>query len=530
MRHFTINFQPDGRRISIHSGSTLLDAANAAGIILNTPCGGKGACKKCIVILASDQIEVLACQYIIDRDLTVTVPLASRLFEQKILQYDLGKMIQVLPPVIKPADAAGRTYGLAVDIGTTTVVVNLVDLSSGGIVAAEADFNPQARHGDDVISRISFAKDDRGLTELQRLIIECLNSLISALCKKNGIDPSHICEIAAVGNTTMNHIFLHLPIAQLGHAPYKAHSLDAHDVPARELGLQINPDANVHTVENIAGFVGSDTVAGALAVEINLADKPTLLVDIGTNGEIVCGSKDKLYAASCAAGPAFEGARISRGSRAVTGAIQAVVINDNDIDIDVIGDKPPQSICGSGLVDAVAVMLDLGVLDFSGRIRRVDSPAAGLPPAVARRLVAKNDQPAFVLAYDKNGRAAVTLTQQDIRQVQLAKAAIAAGIRLLLEKLNLQPDDLDRILLAGAFGNYIKPASALRIGLLPKVAPERIHFVGNAAASGARMILLSRQARAAAGHLARKIQYVEIAHEPEFADVYTDSMTFPPHS
>jgi len=525
MRHFTITFQPDGRKISIHSGSTLLDAAHAAGIILNTPCGGKGACKKCVV-LAPDQTEVLACQHIIDRDLTVTVPLASRLFEQKILRYDLGKKIQVLPPVVKPADVTGRTYGLAVDIGTTTVVVNLVDLSSGGIVAAEADFNPQARHGDDVISRITFANTDENLTELQRLIIDCLNSLISALCKKNGIDPSHICEITAVGNTTMNHIFLHLPVAQLGHAPYRAYSLDAHDVPAGELGIRINPQANVHTVENIAGFVGSDTVAGALAVDINLADEPTLLVDIGTNGEIVCGGKDKLCAASCAAGPAFEGARISQGSRAVAGAIQAVVINDDDIDIDVIADKPPQSICGSGLVDAVAVMLDLGILDSTGRIRRVDSPAAKLPPAVAHRLVAENNQPAFVLAYDNGGRPAVTLTQQDIRQVQLAKAAIATGIRLLLEKLNLKPGDLDRILLAGAFGNYIKRSSALRIGLLPKVPPEKIHFVGNAAASGARMILLSPHARAAAGHLARKIQYVEIAHEPEFTNVFADSMTF----
>jgi uncharacterized 2Fe-2S/4Fe-4S cluster protein (DUF4445 family) len=524
MRHFTITFQPDGRKISIHAGSTLLEAAHTAGIILNTACGGRGICRKCTVLLHPDNKQVLACQYIIDSDLIVTVPPASRFFEQKILEHGIDREIE--PTLIKPGDTAGGIYGLAFDIGTTTVVAKLIDLNDGKLITTEADFNPQSVYGDDVVSRITFAQTDEQLTKLQRLIIECINSLITNLCNKTGIDPGRIYEMTAVGNTTMTHILLRLPITQLGQAPYKAYSLDAHDVPARDLDIKINPEANVHTVENIAGFVGSDIVAAALAADINLAEQLTLLVDIGTNGELVCGDKDKLYAASCAAGPALEGARISQGSRAVDGAIEAVFISEGNVDVDVVGDRPPSSICGSGLIDAVAVMLDLGVLDSTGRIIGPNSSKTEIPPAINRRIFRRNDQPAFVIAYDDGGTPAVVLTQQDIREVQLAKAAIAAGIRLLLKKLNLKEDDIQRILLAGAFGNYIRRSSALRIGLLPGIPEERIHFVGNAASSGARMILLNRTARELAGHLAQKIQYIEIAHEPEFMNIYTNSMMF----
>ena len=342
--------------------------------------------------------------------------------------------------------------------------------------------------------------------------------------------------MCVVGNTTMNHIFLKLPVVQLGQAPYKAFSLDAKDLSPQKLALQINPAGNIHTVENIAGFVGSDTTAVALAVDIDSADEMTLAVDIGTNGEIVLGTADKLYAASCAAGPAFEGARISCGSRAMEGAIQAVVINEADLDLDVIGNRPPYSICGSGLIDAVAVLLDLGIIDTTGRFVEPEKLPANLPPAIRSRIVKHNNQPAFVLAERRATPAPsgvegsderLLLTQQDIRQVQLAKAAIRAGIKLLQKKIGLEDDDIKQVLLAGAFGNYIRRESALRIGLLPNVPLERIHFIGNAAASGAEMILVSRQCRTQAKKLARKIQYLEIAHEEKFESVFTDSMSFP---
>jgi uncharacterized 2Fe-2S/4Fe-4S cluster protein (DUF4445 family) len=337
-----------------------------------------------------------------------------------------------------------------------------------------------------------------------------------------------IYEVCIVGNTTMSHIFLELPVTQLGRAPYEAFSLEAHDLPAGGSPLEINPAGNIHTVENVAGFVGSDTVAVALATDMDCAEETTLIVDIGTNGEIVLGAKDMLYAASCAAGPAFEGARITCGGRAANGAIEAVVAGDDDIDLDVIGNCPPRSICGSGLIDAIAVLLDLGVIDRTGRFMDRLELEQKLPRAIFSRIVEYQGQPAFCLAAAENANERpVLLSQKDIRESQLAKAAIRAGIKLLQEKMGIGDRDIDRILLAGAFGNYINPRSALRIGLLPEVGAERIHFVGNAASAGAQMILVCRRSRNRAGELARKIEYVETAHQSSFQDVFADSLLFP---
>jgi uncharacterized 2Fe-2S/4Fe-4S cluster protein (DUF4445 family) len=346
--------------------------------------------------------------------------------------------------------------------------------------------------------------------------------LIGQLCKQESIESNRIFEVCAVGNTTMNHIFLNLPVKQLGQAPYKVFSLDAKDTPTEESALQINPAGNVHTVENIAGFVGADTTAVALAIGIDTFEKMSLIVDIGTNGEIVLGTAGKLYAASCAAGPAFEGARISSGSRAVEGAIEAVVVNEDDIVLDVIGNSQAHSICGSGLIDAVAVLLNLGIVDATGRFVEAAMLEDKLPSAIFSRIIEQDGQPAFQLDDTQK----VVLTQADIRQVQLAKAAIRAGIIFLERKLGISDGDIEQVFLAGAFGNYIRAESALRLKMLPAVLTERIRFVGNAASSGAQMILLSRQCRDKAQQLARKIEYVEIAHEPGFQDVFTDCIAF----
>jgi uncharacterized 2Fe-2S/4Fe-4S cluster protein (DUF4445 family) len=527
MKHFNITFKPDGRQISIHAGATLLEAAGQAGIILNTVCGGKGICKKCLVNLDPDGRQVLACQHHIDSDLTVTVPPSSRFFEHKILTEGVAPQTEIQPDIYKKYlkfASAGKIFGVAVDIGTTTVVAKLVDMTNGQLLAIQAELNPQTRFGDDVISRINYAQTEANLAELHKAIIDCINELTAKLCSQVFIDTKQIYEMCVVGNTTMNHIFLKLSVVQLGQAPYQAFSLDAKDLSPKKLALQINPAGNIHAVENIAGFVGSDTVAVALAVDINSAQDLTLVVDIGTNGEIVLGTADKLYAASCAAGPAFEGARISCGSRAMEGAIQAVVINEADLDLDVIGNCPPYSICGSGLIDAVAVLLDLDVIDTTGRFANPGK----LPPAIASRICDEQGEPAFCLYRAANvSERDLFLTQKDIRQVQLAKAAIRAGIKLLQKKIGLEDNDIKQVLLAGAFGNYIRRESALRIGLLPNIPLERIKFVGNAAASGAEMILLSRKCRTQAKKLARKIEYVEIANEKEFESVFTDSMLFP---
>jgi uncharacterized 2Fe-2S/4Fe-4S cluster protein (DUF4445 family) len=526
MKHFNITFKPDGKQVSVHAGATLLEAAGQAGIILNSVCGAKGTCRKCLVVLEPDGRQVLACQHRIENDLIVTIPDTSRFFEQKILTEGIETQPRYPPDIydkylkIAPPD---KIFGIAIDIGTTTVVAKLINMANGKCLSTQAALNPQIQYGDDVITRIAYAQTDENLAELHKLIIDCINRLIFQLCRQTSTNPMQIYEICAVGNTTMNHIFLKFPISQLGQTPFKAFSIDAHDLPASELGLQINPAANVHTVENIAGFVGSDTIAVAIAVDIDSANQTTLAIDIGTNGELVLGTKEKLFAASCAAGPAFEGARIKCGSRAVEGAIQAVVVNEGDIDLDVIGNLPPRSICGSGLIDAVAVLLDLEIIDSTGRFNDRQKLKDHLPPRIFSRIIEDNNEAAFCL-YEGQDR--VVLTQRDIREVQLAKAAIRTGLKLLQKKIGIQDSDIKQVLLAGAFGNYIRPKSAIRIGLLPGLPLERIRFVGNAAASGSQMILLNSALRAEAKRLARKIRYVEIANEPEFATVFADAMSF----
>ena len=592
MKHYSVAFKPDGKRVIVHCGATILEAACRAGIILNTVCGRQGTCGKCKVKIEPDLREVSACQHKVKSDIVVIIPQTSRFTEQQILKNGTGRQIKIKPAVSKkfvknipesvktlknslrngtrhckltteakeqfkqlstapkaaaltavchskgiagkykivslePGNTTDKLFGLAIDIGTTTVVGKLVDLVHGDCKATTAVLNPQSIHGDDVISRIAYANTEQNLTKLNKFIIECMNRLTARLCTTSGIQPQYIYEAVVVGNTPMSHIFLNFPVEQLGRAPYKAYSVDAQNRFAGDMALALNPAANIHTVENIAGFVGSDTTAAALAAGMASAEKTSLLVDIGTNGEIVLGTAGKLYAASCAAGPALEGARITQGGRAVAGAIQRLIVNGNDIDLDVIGGGSARTICGSGLIDAVAELLNLGVLDATGRFVQESRLEGKLPPAILERIIRDKAGPAFCLAWNREkGGQAVVLTQQDIREVQLAKGAIRAGITILLRKMGIEESQLEQVFLAGAFGNYIRPESAVRIGLLPPVPLERIHFVGNAAVSGAEMILLNSDYRTLAGKLARKIRYVEIANEPDFQNVFASSMGF----
>ncbi len=424
-------------------------------------------------------------------------------------------------------DSTRSFFGVAVDIGTTTMVAALLDLASGTVKGTAAALNPQNVFGDDVISRITHGHDEAGLKELHDVTVAKINEFVSGLCKGAGISPGDVYELSVVGNTTMNHIFLGLPIKQLGHAPYKAWSVDAHDVAPGSIGIDINPAGNIHAVENIAGFVGADTVAAALAVRMDQTAKMTLVIDIGTNGELILGTRDRMFAASCAAGPAFEGAKIAHGSRAMDGAIERVAYDSasQDIDIRTIGGLPAVSICGSGLIDAVGVLLELGMVDESGRFIQPED-AGALAPKIRARLIEQGGQGAFVLANGANGAADIILTQRDLREVQLAKAAIRAGIKLLQAKAGVDDSQIEEYLVAGAFGNYIDPGHAMRIGLLPKVPLEKVKFVGNAAASGAKLVLLNHDLRKLAGTIARNIQYVEIGHEAEFQDTFMDCLMF----
>lgn len=549
MDHFRVTFKPDNKSIVIHAGATVLEAAAQAGIILNASCGGKGVCKKCRVKLLPEDKDILACEYRIAGNLEIMVPIVSRFFEQKILEHGTDRPVELVPAISKiyipsenktvvywcnseitseTGDTSKKVYGVAIDIGTTTIVAKLIDLTNGQLKATAASGNPQIAYGDDVITRIFHGQTDAGLTELHDVIVYCVNTLIKQLCVQSNIAPEHIYEVTIAGNTTMSHIFLKLPVAQLGQSPYHAYSVDAFDRTAADMRIKINPVGNIHTIENIAGFVGSDTVAVAVAVAMDEVKKMTLVVDIGTNGEIILGTKDKMYAASCAAGPALEGARISQGSRAIDGAIERVVLNTHDIDLDVIGGKTPRTICGSGLIDAIALLVEQGIVDATGRFVSPADLDGKLPPKILARIIQQNnDQYAFVLAHNADAHEPpVILTQKDVRETQLAKAAIRAGIKLLQKKFGIADTDIEQILLAGAFGNYIRRKSAWQIGLLPNVPLERIHFVGNAASSGAQMTLTNQKCRLLAGQLARQIEYVEIAHDPEFTMAFAESIMF----
>jgi uncharacterized 2Fe-2S/4Fe-4S cluster protein (DUF4445 family) len=531
MKYYTITFKPDGSKVSIRGGATILEAAGRAGIILNTICGGKGTCGKCRVELEADGRKVLACRHRIESKLEVLIPPQAKFFEPRMLAHGIDRGITIGPAIRKRfgqfVDPAPGMFGVALDIGTTTVVAKLINLTDGSCRATAGAANPQIAYGDDVISRISYAESEAGLDKLHTAVIECVNSVIVQLCEQVDITPSDICEVVAVGNTTMNHLFLKFPVKQLGQAPYKAHSVKAHDLDAQKLKLNINPAGNIHTVENIKSFVGSDTTAVAVAVGMDEAEKMTLVVDIGTNGELILGTKDKMYATSCAAGPAFEGARISQGTMAIDGAIERVAMAGNDIDLDVIGGGAPRSICGSGLIDAVAVLLDLGIVDSSGRFIEPDKSKAKIPQARLARLIKQARQRAFILAHNEdNDNDPVVLSQQDLRETQLAKAAIRAGIKLLQKKAGITDNDIEQIFLAGAFGNYIQRESAVRIGLLPDVGVEKIRFAGNAAAVGAQMILLSSRCRRLCAELTKRIEYVETAREPEFQTIFAESLMF----
>ena len=531
MRQYRVIFKPDGPAVLVHGGSTILEAAGRAGLVLNTICGGSGTCGKCMVEIEANGQKVLACQHRVQRNLEIIIPAQARFFEPRILAHGMDRGISIGPAIRKKfpdfRDPAVGMFGVAVDVGTTTLVAKLIDLADGSCKATAGAVNPQTRWGDDVISRIAHAQTEDGLEELHGAIIEGISSLIDELCKEAEVTPWDVCEVVAVGNTTMGHLLLKFPVKQLGQAPCKAYSVEAHDRDAAHLNLNMNPSGNVHTVENIAGFVGSDTVAGALALGMDTEEKMTLIIDIGTNGELLVGTKDKMYATSCAAGPAFEGGRISCGSRAVDGAIERVIMADNDIDLDIIGGSEPRSICGSGLIDAVAVLLNLGLVDRSGGFVDPGKVKDGLAKKLSSRLVKHEGQRAFILADNKgNDNDPVILTQQDVREAQLAKGALSAGLGVLLEKAGIEDKDIEQILLAGAFGNYIRRESALRIGLLPSVGIEKIHFVGNAAIVGARMVLVSTRCRQLCSKLVEKIEYVETAGDSHFRELFAEALLF----
>ena len=619
-----ITFLPDKKNIEVSKGTTALEALERVGLNIDTPCGGKGICGKCKILihkgittatsieeelLSEEEIKKgfrLACQAKLFQDSIIEVPSEIRLDFKKLfssnlkgdinrikknfaldsnlkkVSLDLGKpslddqrsdwerikdrlslkktenisnlkislpILKKIPILIRKADfkitvticndeiidlesdnTAKKSYGIAFDIGTTTVVGYLIDLESGEELSALAKTNPQIIHGDDVISRIGFAQQPKGgLEKLQKEIVITLNEIIRETTQKAEIDKSNIYETVIVGNTCMHHLFLGLNPINLAPSPYipvikESLSLKVKDIP----GLSLNPAANIYMLPNISAFVGADILAGILSTSMWREDKTILLVDLGTNGEVVLGSKGELRACSAAAGPAFEGARISSGMRAAEGAIGIVKIDNKFINYKVIEDGKVRGICGSGLIDLITELLKLGLINKSGKLIDREEANSELSEEIRKRIIKGQRGNKFLLVKGKETEKGkpIYLTQKDIREVQLAKAAIYAGIKILLKEVNISLEDIQEIFLAGAFGNFIDKKSAVRIGLLPNLPLNKIESVGNAAGRGAEISLCSKKMREVGEEISKKVKYVELSSRSDFQEEFIKAISF----
>ncbi len=421
-----------------------------------------------------------------------------------------GQVVALLPSAAKP-------LGLAVDLGTTKIAAYLVALETGQTLAARGMMNPQIAYGEDVVARMILAcRDPAQSARLQELVAETLNTAVTEMVAEVGATVEEVVEAVVVANTAMHHLFLHLPVEQLAKAPYVPAVQSALDVRARDVDLNLAPGAYVHLLPNVAGYVGADHVAMALASGLASAQGVVLALDIGTNTEVCLVNRGALTSVSCASGPAFEGAHIKHGMRAATGAIERVRLVDHQIEYQTIGDAPPVGLCGSGILDSLAELYRAGIVDAGGRLG--DHPR-----------VLTNDGDGvreFVLVSEKErgGQPAITVTQKDIRELQLAKGAMRAGVQILLESQGISEREIDQVIIAGAFGSYIDVSSAIAIGMLPALPVDRFRQVGNAAGMGAKMALVSRAKRSEAQMIARRIGYIELARHPRFTRTFAQAM------
>ncbi|HEX9819822.1 MAG TPA: ASKHA domain-containing protein [Methylomirabilota bacterium] len=596
-------------QVALPPATTILAAAQAAGIDITATCGGRGRCTSCRVKFVAgavppptigDEVQLgdalvregyrLSCQCVPTEAVTVQVapPLEETSFQ--ILGAGVAARVSIESGVDKqlvkvalpreehhqtsdveqlaaavgmaPADVpagvltglpqalrddpagvtvttfAGRIlavergdttsmrFGLAIDVGTTSVVTTLLELTSGEQLASVSSLNPQAVFGADLMSRIAFAQFEPGnLRKLHTRILGLLNQHVAEVCRISGVLPRWIYKVVVVGNTCMHHVLLGIDPSYVGLAPYAPVMRHALTLSARELFLKVAPEARVCLLPIVAGFVGADAVAVALATHLDEGDALRVAVDIGTNGEVLLGSAARLLACSAPAGPAFEGGQIRHGMRGARGAIDQVTVDD-DVRVHTIGEADALGICGSGLLDLVAGLLEAGAIDWTGliQVERRDT----LPPRLRDRLVLRGEERQVIVLRPGEAGAPreILLTQDDVRQLQLAKGAIASGIAMMQHVAGVAADRIGELMLAGGFGNYLSIASAVRIGLIPDLGPDRTRYVGNAAALGAQLCVLSEPERARAEALARRIEHVSLAAHPDFEQIFVDCMNF----
>jgi uncharacterized 2Fe-2S/4Fe-4S cluster protein (DUF4445 family) len=520
-------FEPSGLRISVDDTVSVLDAARMLGLYISSECGGRGTCGKCHVVmqpmppptkadlthLSEEDIEEgvrLACEHRVKRDTRVIVQQAAE--KTKILLEGVSKGVEW-----DVDEGYSDEKGIAVDLGTTTVVAYLMNLADGLQIGQAAMLNPQIVYGEDVMSRITYAiREDKGALTLKSVVLAGLDDLVNALSESTGVSIDDIVRMSVVGNPAMHHLLLGLDVGPLGRAPYDPVIKDSLNTSGAVLGLDTAKDSQVYLAPNIAGFVGGDTAAFILSQRLDKTDETILGIDIGTNGEIVLSINGNLHCCSAAAGSAFEGATIKHGMRGQEGAIEYLRIEDatKAPEISVIGDVPPKGLCGSGIVDTVAQLRGSDLVTVGGRLQESE-----------RVEVSSEGERSYIIVEkgERNSERRILFTQKDVRQVQLAKGAILTGATILMESTGTDVSEVDRLLLAGAFGNYIDPVSALAIGLLPPVGIERVVPVGNAAGEGAKKMLLSLKMRGLIEQIVSKVNYLELATQEGFAEVFAKS-------
>jgi uncharacterized 2Fe-2S/4Fe-4S cluster protein (DUF4445 family) len=496
-----IELLPLGQTLTVERGTPLQDVLFAQGV--EFPCGGRGRCKGCRVKVLAGALPVTADgeRLLTRAEIADGWRLACRGEATGNLRIELAQWeATILADDSVFAFTPREGLGVAVDLGTTTLVAQLLDLRTGHVLAVRLGLNAQARHGADIMSRIEFAAHGGGQAALTRIIREQLGRLVAELLEAAEGRAGELRQVVIVGNTVMHHLFCGVSVEPLSHHPFEPTDDGLKTSRADEVGWSLAGNPVVHFLPCLGGFVGSDILAGVLATKLHESADLAGLVDLGTNGEIVIGNRERLLCASTAAGPAFEGARISMGMRAATGAISEVHVEGGQWRCHVIGHTTPRGVCGSGLVDAVAAGLDLGWIERNGRLAR--GQALTLAPPV-------------------------TLTQGDVRELQLAKGAIAAGIRLLTQQWGARTEDLTRLYLAGAFGNYINRASARRIGLL-NLPREKVVPAGNTALLGAKLALFRLgEGDPASAEVRARIRHVSLNEDPQFPEIYAQEMGFP---
>lgn len=532
MNKYKVIFLPDNVLYEADPGMTIFKAAIDAGIYIDSPCGGNGYCGNCKVHISTSSglEEVLACQTEITRDITVQLPATGghRILEEAVgTEFSVGSMISrnengtvfFEGVEIGKCEMSKALCVMAFDIGTTTVVGYLLDAESGETLSTVSILNPQSQFGADVIARANYAIEN-GKEVLASVIRKALMNLIEEAVAEAQISKEQVFLVTVVGNTCMHHLFLGIPTQSLVLAPYHAASVKAELLKAKDYGFTISEKAVLMVLPNISGFVGADTVGAILSSGVDKSDIMSLLIDIGTNGEMAVGNKERLCACSTAAGPAFEGAKISSGMRGTKGAIDHADFTGDDVKISVIGDVNAIGVCGSGLIDIVAGLIETGLVEETGRLVSADEVTEESKKKFAKRIGMLEGSKVFWLTDE------VCITQKDIREVQLAKAAIAAGIELLMRKRGVKTTDIKRVMLAGAFGNYMSPHGACLIGLIPRELESKIQPIGNAAGQGSKMAALSEAEFLRSVEIGKSTEYMELAGMPEFNDVFMDKMEF----